>query len=202
MSLPQDAEQFLKSVRQGLSRVDEKEREEIVNELRTHLLDRQAQGKADLLEGFDAPEVLASAFVSELALRGALARGTSWAMGRALLFAARDSALVLLIVFPLILLQLCGAGFIALGVLKPVIPQRIGLWVGAGNLTLGFTDPSPGVHEVLGWWAIPVLLVVGLIVLWSSNRAMRAVIRWRLGPSKLKGWKKAPDFGGKATSNV
>lgn len=184
MSLPKDAEQFLKSLRQGLSTLDEKERDEIVTELRSHLLDRQAQGKTDLLEGFEAPEILASAFLSEYALRGALAQGTSWAMGRALLIAARDSALVLLIVCPLILLQLCGACFIALGLLKPMMPGRIGMWVGAGNLNLGFSDPSPQVHEVLGWWAIPVLLAVGFIVLWLSNRAMRAVIRWRLGSSQ------------------
>lgn len=184
MSLPQDAEQFLKRVRQGLSTIDDKEREEIVNELRSHLLDRQAQGKADLLEGFEAPEILASAFVSEYALRGALAQGTSWAMARALLIAARDSALVLLIVFPLILLQICGAGLIVLGLLKPLLPEKIGIWIGGGSFSLGFTDPAPGVHEVLGWWAIPVLLAVGLMVLWSSNRAMRAAIRWRLGSSK------------------
>jgi len=184
MSLPQDAEQFLKRVRQGLSRLDEKKREEIVNELRSRLLDRQAQGMEDLLEGFGAPEALALGFVSELALRAALARGTSWAMARALLIAARDSALVLLIVLPLILFQLGSAALIALALLKPVIPQRIGMWVGGGALNFGFTDPAPAVREVLGWWAIPVFLVLGLLVLWSSNRAMRAVIRSRLGPSK------------------
>jgi HAAS domain-containing protein len=144
MSLPPDAEQFLKRVRQGLSTLEEKERDEIVNELRSHLLDRQAQNKADLLQGFEPPEILASAFLSEYALRGALAQGTSWAMGRALLIAARDSALVLLILFPLILLQICGAGFIALGLLKPLLPNHIGIWVGGGNLNVGFTSPSPG----------------------------------------------------------
>jgi hypothetical protein len=48
---------------------------------------------------------LASTLVSDYTLRGALATGTSWALGRALLVAARDSVLALFVLLPLVLAQ-------------------------------------------------------------------------------------------------
>jgi len=42
---------------------------------------------------------------------------------------------------------------------------------------------EPGMHEVLGWWTIPVFLGLAVVLLWSSTRALRALARWRLSRS-------------------
>lgn len=186
MGLPDYAEKFLKELRQGLGSLAQQERDEIVAELRAHLLDRQAQGKTDLLSGFETPEDLASTFVSENALRGALAQGTSWALGRALLISARDSILTFLLFLPLILLDVCAFAFVLAAALKPFMPKQIGLWVGNGNFHVGASDGNPAVHEILGWWGIPVLAISGIFLLWIANRAMRALARKRLRRTKSR----------------
>lgn len=182
--LPPQAEAWLRKIRQGLSTLGAPERDEIVNELRAHLLDRQAEGKRDVLEGFEPPEDLAASFLEESALRGALAEGSSWALGRALLIAARDSLLGLVVLLPLVLMQAAGLLFCLLSLLKLFMPARIGLWVGGGNFYLGIDNGNPALHEVLGWWVTPVLNALGLLLFWSSNRAMRGLVRWRLRTGK------------------
>lgn len=174
------ADAFLRKVRHGLASLPAAEQEDIVAELRSHLLDRQAQGTADPLAGFERPEKLAADFVAEYALRGALAQGTSWALGRALFIAARDSVLGLLVLIPLVLLQLSALLLLLTAALKPFMPGKVGLWVGAGNFYAGIERGLPGVHEVLGWWSIPVFAVAGVFLFWISNRAMMALVRWRL----------------------
>jgi len=184
VQLPPAAEEFLKKVRKGLGTLGQAERDEIISELRSHLLDRQAQGKEDLLAGFEAPDVLASDFVAEYALRGALAQGTSWALGRALLIAARDSLLALFLLLPLVLVQITALCLLVVAALKPFMPQEVGLWVGPDNFYVGVNNDNPAVHEVLGWWGIPILAAGSVLLFWISTRAMRALVRWRLRSAK------------------
>lgn len=178
-SLTDSCETFLRKLRQGLSSLPLAEQDEIIAELRSHFVTRQSEGSSDPLAGFETPEKLAAEFVSERALRGALARGTSWALGRALFVAARDSFLVLAVLIPLLLLQIAALCFLLAAALKPFLRDRIGLWVGPGNFYVG-TSHVPGVHEVLGWWGIPVLAVAGIVLFWIANRLMLVLVRWRL----------------------
>jgi uncharacterized membrane protein len=181
MSLSDDTETYLRKLRHSLSGLAPAERDDIVNEIRSHLLERHARGEKDLLAGFGAPEDLAASFVAEASMRGALARGTSFALGRALLVGARDSALALLVLFPLVLLHIIALGFVITAAAKPFIPSRAGVWVGPNTFHVGFHSmPDPLVREVLGWWAVPVLAGVGFLLFFIANRALRALVRWRL----------------------
>jgi len=179
--LPPTSEAYLKQVRQGLSSLSAADRDDILLELRSHLSDRIAQGSPDPLVGFEAPEALAANLVEELALRGALARGTSLALARALLVAARDSLLGLLVVAPLLLAQVLALACLISAVAKLFMPDRIGLWVGPGAFFIGNSNNGdPRVHEVLGPWGAPVMAIAGVLIFWVSFRAMRALARWRL----------------------
>ena len=176
--LPAETERFLAEVRRGLGSIDAAERDDVIAELRSHFAERMAQGKANLLEGFEDPATLAASFVSERALRGALSQGTPWAFSRAILISARDSLALLFALVPLVLAQLVAFFFVLTAALKPFAPGDFGLWVGNGNFYVGHGSPS--VHEVLGWWGVPVLLAAGVILFWLSNRGLRALARWRL----------------------
>lgn len=181
MALPTEAERYLAQLRMALSPLGEAEREEIVAEVRSHLLDRVASGKGALLDGFDAPETYAAEFLAERSLRGALAQGTSWALGRALLIGARDSLLALFVLLPLVVMQLAGACLVVLAALKPFLPHQIGMFEGPRGFALGFVSPEPlDARELLGWWAIPAFIVGGALLFLASNRALRALARWRL----------------------
>jgi uncharacterized membrane protein len=179
-ALPADAELFLRKLRQGLRALPPADREEIVAEIRSHLQDRQQKGQP-LLEGFEDPEAYAATFVSEAALRGALARGASLELGRALLTSARSGFFMLLTVVPLLAVQLVGVGLVICGVLKPFMPSHVGLFLDAGGrlLVLGASS-GPSAREVLGWWSMPLFLFAGVLLLFVGNRALRALARGRL----------------------
>lgn len=180
MPLPDDAERYLQRVQRGLAKLDPVDRDEIVEELRSHLIDRQAEGRTDLLEGFDPPEDLAASFVSDHALRGALASGTTWALGRALLGAARDNLVSILILVPVAVGHVIAFGCLLTAALKPFKPRDMGLWIGEGTFFIGSATEKPGVREVLGWWGIPVLAASGIFLFWISNRLLWVLARKQL----------------------
>lgn len=183
MSLPEEAEKFLRDLRLGLLSLPGDERDEIVAEVRSHLADRHAAGKAALLDGFEDATTYASRFVAETALRGALARGTSLELLRALLTGARTGVLMLLTVVPLVAVQLIGAALVLVGALKPFLPARVGLFVDSANalVALGaWGGDLTGLRELLGVWSMPLFLIAGALLFWASNRLLRVVARLRL----------------------
>ncbi len=181
MSTP-DIQQYLRRLRAGLGSLPADERDEIVAELRSHIEERVAQGQRSVLDDLGSPEDYATSFVAEHALSGALARGTSFALGRALLTGLRESFFGMLVV-PLLALQLAAATLVVVGALKPILPSRIGVFldaldhVHAIGLLVGDLG---GLHEVLGGWAILAFIGPGVLLLWAGNRALRALARARL----------------------
>ena len=162
-------------MRQGLASLPASE-EEIIAELRSHLFERDSRGSTGPLAGFETSAQLAADFVAEYALRGAMAQGIFWA----LFIAARDSALGLLVLFPLLILQLSALLMLLAVALKPFFPNLTGWWVGGGRFQVGIASEHVGMREVLGWWGIPVLAAAGSLLFWLSNRAMLALVRGRL----------------------
>lgn len=182
MTLPNDIQDYLRRLRQCLRDLPADQRDDILAELTSHFQESSAKGRTNPLQDFDSPEDYAAQFLSETALRGALARGTSLALGQALLVGARDSLIVLLAVVPLALLHLIGALLIVCGALKPFFATHVGAFIDAsGGLSVGVLKDTSGMREVLGLWAIPIFIVGGTLILWVSNRALRWLVRRRLG---------------------
>lgn len=187
--LPKNAEAFLRDVGLALSPLPAEEREDLLAELRSHLLDRASQGRDDAVAEFGPAEQYASAFLAERALSGALASGTSWSLGRALLVGARDLLRVLLLLVPLGLLHVIGLALLAVGALKPFFPANVGVFVPNGGRlwAIGYVSGDlSGSREVLGWWALPVFLVSGALLLWAANRGLRAAARSRLERARMR----------------
>jgi hypothetical protein len=75
-------------------------------------------------------------------------------------------------------------GFLLTVLLKPLLPNRIGLWVGHGDFVFGTTDsPSAGVHEVLGSLYIPVTMLLAFGAAIGTTHALRWLIRTRHRPA-------------------
>jgi uncharacterized membrane protein len=181
--LPKHAEEFLRRLRAGLAGLAREEQNDIVAEIRSHLLERHAAGRAELLDGFESAEAYAARFLAEHELASAVARGTSVALGRALLVGARDTLGVLLLVVPLLVLDLIALAFVVVGALKVLLPDHVGLFLDVSGRFKGLgllRGPFDGLHEVLGWWAVPLFIVPGIVVVWTCNRGLRALARWRL----------------------
>ncbi len=177
--LPREAEGFLRELERHLSPLPATERQDIVAEIRTHLEDRAAEGVADLLAPFGRPQAYAATFLEQRALSDALARGSSWALGRALLAGARRLGWWYAVA-ALVLVQVLGASFLAMSVLKLFLPEKVGLFIGPRVFALGSYAGDHPATEVLGWWAIPLFIVLGVAALWSANWMLRLLASWRL----------------------
>jgi hypothetical protein len=108
---------------------------------------------------------------SNCVLQELSARNTSFAR------MALDAGAVLVI-------SILGYGLAAwalrMALLKPFIPSRIGLWKLPDSFdpltfSIGHRSVPPGAHELLGWWIIPIFLILGATV---------GLITWRFGTSR------------------
>lgn len=179
--LAPEAETYLRRLGSCLaSSFDPEEREEIVAELRAHFAERRSQGRPNLLDGFEPPEAYAARFIEESALSKAVARGTTLALGRALL----SSAETVFLVFPLLVVQFGAVALLVLGLFKPFLFRHIGFFRDAGSWDFGFSSDPSARPDVFGWWTVPLFIAPSVIVFWGCNRAMRALARRRLASAR------------------
>lgn len=179
-TMPATAERYLRDLERALSSLPSEDRADIVAEIRAHLLDRPAAA-ADPAAALGSAVEYAACFVQERALAGALGRGSSWALGQALVTGV-GRLTWWYVVAVLGLAHVWGVVLIALAALKPLFPGRVGLFAGAHVVIGAYGGPVPdGVHEVLGWWGIPFFFVPGVLVLWGAHRLLRLLAAWRLG---------------------
>lgn len=199
MTIPDSSQRridaYLDRLRRCLRDMREEDAREIVAELRSHILDKAAEGGSvtpasvdSALAALGSPETLAGEYLTD----DLLARAQ----------ATRSPLLVLYSLFRWASLSIAGV-FILIGsavgylvglclawaaILKPIHPQTAGLWViphGSDyelSLHMGFAGVPAGGHEILGWWIIPLGLVVGVglffvtlqLDLWSIGRFRRS----------------------------
>jgi hypothetical protein len=80
-----------------------------------------------------------------------------------------------------------GAAFILVAALKPFHPETAGLWVSQDatgdlvySLHMGFGSAQGGGREVLGWWIVPIGLLVGCgLVILTTRAALWCVQQYR-----------------------
>ena len=77
--------------------------------------------------------------------------------------------------------------FVVLAALKPLSPDNIGLWTFADEFHLNFSYIEPGARdiELLGWWFIPVTLVLALLMYVALRTLLPRFLRFlgrELGP--------------------
>ena len=169
--LPPEAEEFLRRLRLALSGLAREQRDDVLAEIRSHFEERARAGQDPALEQFGSPDEYAAQFIAESTMQAALAKGTPFALGHALLVAARGSLFALVV----------------LAAIKPLWPDNVGLFFEPGGWfrAVGFISPTGALREVLGWWAIPVFVVSGVLIFWASHRAMRAAVKRRLARKQL-----------------
>ncbi len=186
---PEDAKTYLSQLDRYLQRMPGEERAKIVQEIGSHLADREAVGPETLhatITQLGAPRDLARNFIEDYALTGALSRGPSWRILLAILPRMLRSLTALVIGTAGVLLYGFAVAFVAVAALKPITPHNVGLWAGDhGGLgefgaIYGTAHHTP---ELLGWWIIPIMLVLGatayVIAGWLMRRGGRLLLAAR-----------------------
>ncbi len=171
----QRIDEFLKEVRDGLRGIPGAQAAELIEELRGHIFERvEGSGEptdaaiADALNRLGRPQELAAMYVAENIVTRAELSFSPWLVLTGIIRWAGIS----LAGVPVFFLSLFGyvlAGSFAISALmKPFAPRRVGLWHLQADpdnfsLILGLSGgPAPEGIELLGWWIIPLGLLIGI----------------------------------------
>ena len=156
-----------------------------VREVESHVRERIAESpgmpnERDALEGIltrlGSPSTVARAYSLEMTMEEAAIGGRLVAVLRSLFHAAAMGVLAFFTAWLLFAGYAVGLGFFVVGVLKPIFPNNVGLWILEGFPTLGARFPAPeGVEPMGGYAIIPICFAVGLAVLIFTHLAAR---RW------------------------
>ena len=185
----QKIEAYLDRLRKGLRGIREDDANEIVEELRSHFTDKIAGPQATaadvdgVFEALGSPEQLAAEYMTDDMLARVQSTRSPWRILKTLFRWATLSLAGFFLFIVCFVGYALSAVLMWCAVLKPVFPATDGLWVSNGadglelSLHLGFGTPSPGSHEVLGWWLVPIGLVGGYALLMLTMRFVLWCVR-------------------------
>lgn len=170
------SELYLTRLSKALGTLSKEEREEILSDLRSLVLENaeQGQGEAAVLARLGPPEALAETYRTERLLSEAVRTSAPGAILSALL---RWALLGVGGFFGSLALFFCYAmafALVAIGLLKPIFPGNVGLW--PSSHSFGALWPRPAGPEVLGYWIIPVTLGTGVLLYVLATRVLRLLL--------------------------
>jgi hypothetical protein len=177
---------YLRRLGWALSSLPERDRDDIVEETRVHVLARveQGQGLTETLASFGPADVYAARFVDEMEITRALgSQKPLQVLGVVLRRAHKSLAATLAFLFVLFF-GAWGLGGLFAAVTKPFDPDHIGLWTSdRGAFFIGSVDGAhPHLHEILGNWIYPAA-AINAVVCWFL---CRLVLLWALRTLRRK----------------
>ncbi len=182
---------YLTRLRRALVDVAPEEIAEIVREIHGHILERaeatQPLNEAALtriLGALGNPEDIGSLYQSRAMVARARASTSPLLILMTTVRWARKSLGGLVAFFLAVFGYTMGIAWLMGAILKWFHPDRVGLWVGPQiwNLSLGALTVAERarehVHEVLGWWLIPIGIIVGPLILILTTLILRWTLRF------------------------
>jgi hypothetical protein len=175
---------YLARVRVALRGLPEREIDDILRELRSHvdeLAEREGSGVEAALGTLGDPLELAQTYRSENQMVRAQCSGSPLVILEGLRHAS-SGTLGRVTVTALYVLGYFGMGTLWAGALEKLLaPSRGGLWYTPGDvwsITLAVGgNPPVGARELLGWWIVPIALLAGWGVKYVSDR----IAQWWIG---------------------
>jgi hypothetical protein len=180
--------------------VNDEEVREIVEELRSHIMDKLA-ANADAtpaevdaaLTALGTPEELASQYMTDNLLARAEVSRSPVQILKSLFRWASLSVAGFFVLMGSLAGYFLGAVFILGAILKPFHPRAAGLWAfrnSTGDLELslhlGFGSAVTGGKDVLGWWIVPIGLFAGCgLVMLTTRFAVWCARRYRTSRALL-----------------
>ena len=181
------AEEYLVRLRIALGGLPEAEIDDIVRELRSHILERQEIASKyddeylmDILGHLGSPEDIGALYQAEalvararsshspLLILASTARLASRSLGGFLAFTVA------------VLGYVAGGGWIVLAVMKPIMPDRIGFWISEHRHSIGWLPTTEHAQELLGWWIIPAATISGIFFIVATTVLLRWLLRFVL----------------------
>lgn len=183
--IDRDVGAYLRRCRWALSALPEPDRDEIVDETRSHILDRIDAGAttSEALMKIGRAEEYAAQFVKDHAATSALSSGRAGALVAALIANATGNFLAVATLVSLFLVWALALLVAVVAVMKIFNPATVGLWSGTQVFFLGVIDDPSSARELLGVGIFPVAfmllgfawLITRRAAMWALNRPADAV---------------------------
>ena len=194
MSIAADAQQkidlYLGALSKCLRPLSAHDSTEIVDEIRSHILDSAASSGEitsaavdRLLRAFGPPEELARKYLADDILERAQTTHSPFLMLAGLFRWATLSTIGFFVLLASLLSYFFSIALVWCAVLKPLHPHTAGLWRLPSesdtvlSLRLGFESPPAGAVDLLGWWIVPLGLILGFGVFFLTTRLCAWSIR-------------------------
>lgn len=183
---------YLAQLRRALNGMTVSEREDIVEEIHMHIRERSSDLQTSpqaVLAGLGPAELLAEQYRTGMLVQRARSSRSPVVILRAALRWATTGVEGFVVFVIALVGYATGVSFLLLALMKPFFPANTGLWVGPEQLNFSFrfgatmTNPNPPVHEVLGWWLIPVCLTIGSLALACTTKLLQFLMgrfRWKV----------------------
>ncbi len=187
---------YLLALRKQLRELMDEDVNDIVEEIRAHILDKTSgdgprDTVASTLAALGTPEELASRYrTDELLKRAQITRSPLVSLRSLFRWATLSFAGLVVLVVSVFGYSL-GGGLVIIGALKLIWPRATGFWMefypdgspksASGGFGSGYASQPPPGREVLGWWLVPVGLILGTALLFLTFRFGSWSIRkfWR-----------------------
>ena len=173
---------YLEQLRNALTGMTVSEREDIVEEIHMHIRERIGDPAASLdavLAGLGPAHELAQQYRTGLLVQRAQRSISPLVILRAALGWATTGVAGFMAFVIAMVGYATGVAFLLFALMKPFFPAYTGLWVGPGQFNFSFrmgatmTNPASPVHEILGWWLIPVCLTAGSLSLVVTTKLLQ-----------------------------
>lgn len=192
-------ESYLNALRKNLRGLEREEIDEIVRELRSHIVEKAtAEGGftpstvSSVLTRLGDPRELAAQYLADNLLGKPRFRRSPLRMITLLFRWASLSLAGILIFFTAVAGYFIGVSLVLCGLLKAIHPHTAGIWSShdaSGDLAisvrLGFGSAPVGAKEVLGWWIIPIGILVGAGLVMLTTKWTLRCVRILRGPRHL-----------------
>jgi HAAS len=163
-------DRYLAELRTQLRSLPHEQMVDIVEEIRSHILDAAgvdgAMTEASItaaMSRLGPPSALAASYVTDNLLARAESTRMPWTILRGIFRWATLSLKGFLVFIVCLVGYTFGASFFIAALAKPLNP-KVGLWLvdhDTYSLALGMTDAIPRGHELLGWKLVPIGLALG-----------------------------------------
>ena len=175
---------YVGAVRRRLRAMRDADADDLIEELRSHVIDKATvDGTVSLervdaaLDALGAPEALAARYVTDDVLDRADATRSPLVILEGLFRWATLSTFGFAVLIASLLAYFIGGALILCALLKPLHPHTAGLWVypvDDGSLTyslrMGFGAAPDHGRDVLRWWIVPIGLGVGCAMVIVTTR--------------------------------
>ena len=180
---------YFADVHRALRFVDEADARELRQDLEAHLADSFAQRDAAQPELPRLEQAISrlgrpAEYLRPLIADGLLDRGTQSfrpaSLIQGLYYSVRLGSKRAMIALGFALGYALIAIFLLMAVLKPFWASNVGLFLApGGGIEFGIMSDTAGARELLGWWTIPVAILLGAVLYGVLTRQLRAVLRRR-----------------------